>query len=488
MPNHLEKFDHLIVVMFENRSFDCLAGYLYQDASPTRFIPDDDATPFEGVAGRALSNPDFNGVEIPVAPAPHDTQEDMSHPSPDPGEEYPHINRQLYGSETVPADIRALPDPAPMKGFVQDYIQSLKTTEGWEDIKDPDFDQYKIIMNCFPPQATPVFSGLARQYAISDRWFCSVPSQTFCNRSFFHSGSSHGFVTNADYVKWLENDQPTIFNRLSDRGLDWRVYWDEQDIFGSLTRMIHPTLYHGRFDDHFRHFGTFEQDCRNGDLPPYTFIEPRLFFNHNDMHPPVYLNPLVDSSILAGEILLDRIYRAVRTGKCWERTLLVVTFDEHGGCYDHVSPPLGATPPQAAPAYPLQDGFGFDRFGVRVPAVFISPYVEAGTVVRSATSQPFDHTSMIRTICKRWGLEGLSDRDKNPETPTIEAVLSRDIPRTDDPEFKPRPYVPQPETAAEHSPLTRLQKDILGLATARLGRKPPECRSIAEALRVLKDL
>ncbi len=488
MGNNLDKFDSLVVVMFENRSFDNLAGYLYENDKPKHFIPQSSSRKsFNGVAGKALSNPDGKGNNIPVAKAPWESQLDMTMPSPDPGEPYPHVNMQLYGNENVSVNISELPNPAPMNGFVKDYINAIKTTEGWENLKHPSFDEYKIIMNCFPPEATPVLSGLAKSFAISDEWFCSVPSQTFCNRSFFNSASSHGYVTNEDPItKWLKNTQPTIFNRLSEKGVDWRVYWDKKDVFGSVTRLLHPPLYDNKFNDHFRYFESFETDCANGDLPPYTFIEPRLFFDHNDMHPPVYANPNIDSSILAGEILLNNIYNAVRNGKNSDRTLLVVTFDEHGGTYDHCPPLTGAKPPISNPQYSRQYNFKFDRFGVRVPTIFISPYIEESAVVRSTTNVPFDHTSIIKTICEKWKLTGLTDRDKC--APDISPILSQDTKRAM-PEFNAREYTPLPEPELRKSPLSLLQKAILGMLTSKISKMEPfKWKTVGETLEFMEKL
>jgi phospholipase C len=139
------------------------------------------------------------------------------------------VNRQLYGDEVVPQPGQRIPDPAPMDGFVRDYIREWTS----DPLRRPDHDDYARIMHCFPPEATPVTSGLAQAFAVSDAWFASVPSQTFCNRSFLHSAQSHGFVNNSDYVKWNENDAPTVFDRLTERcgaGRDWRIYWDPEDL------------------------------------------------------------------------------------------------------------------------------------------------------------------------------------------------------------------------------------------------------------------
>ena len=470
-------FDHVVVLMLENRSFDNLLGYLYEHDAPQRFVGRGEPS-FRGVAGRTdLWNEDdaVPPNRIAVGKAPFATPQDMCHPCPDPGEFYkPHVNCQLYGIDEVPGDIRQLPDPAPMSGFVRDYVRAVKAQFLLDGV-EPQPEHVRVIMNCFTPEALPVISGLARAFAVSDEWFCSVPSQTFCNRSFFHSGQSHGFVTNSDYLKWRHNAAPTVFERLDDalgpeRG--WRVYWDRQDV-EPLTRFIHPQLLHRRFDPNVRDFDRFAADCASGDLPAYTFIQPRLVFNHNDMHPPVALNPKVHSSTLAGELLINEVYDAVRTSPKWPRALLVVTFDEHGGCYDHWPPPLGATPPDPIPSYELQDGFRFDRFGVRVPTLFISPRVAPGTVVRAPGAMPFDHTSMIRTLGLRWGLEPLTGRDR--AAPDFNAVftLAECEARLDTPEFEPRPYTPISSADAHEALLSGMQKEFAALVAHHLGNPLP---------------
>jgi phospholipase C len=470
----LDRFDHLIVLMMENRSFDNLLGYLYESDRPARFIGRGEPE-FRGVAGRTdLANPDAGDPPrmIAVGKAPGETPLDMCHPCPDPGEFYrPHVNRQVYGVDVVPGDAALLPDPAPMSGFVQDYVRAIKSQEAWDGV-EPDYDHYRKIMNCFTPEAAPVTNGLARAFAVSDEWFCSVPSQTFCNRSFVHSGQSRGFVNNSDYIKWRRNDAPTVFERLSGAlppGKDWRVYWDHEDLL-PLTRLIHPGLDHERYDGNFRSFAEFAADCAAGDLPAYTFIQPRLILNHNDMHPPVVLNDKVESSVLAGELLIAEVYDAVRKGRSWLRTLLVITFDEHGGCYDHWPPPKGAMPPTAAPGYPLEEGFRFDRFGVRVPAIFVSPYIAPGTVIRAPGGTPFDHTSLIRTACLRWGLEALTDRDR--AAPDIGAVLTLtdEEARVETPDIAPRPYVPLSPDRAHDGLLSGFQRDLARLIAHVLGK------------------
>ncbi|HEX9164395.1 MAG TPA: alkaline phosphatase family protein [Gemmatimonadales bacterium] len=486
LPPGLDRFDHLVVLMLENRSFDNLLGYLYEHDRPARFIGRGEPA-YRGVAGRSdLANLDSGTPprRIPVQKAPWQTPRDMINPCPDPGEFYqPHVNHQLYGVDQVPGDSSSLPDPAPMSGFVQDYQRAIREELLISGI-EPTFEHYSIIMNCFPPEAVPVLSALARQFAVSDEWFGSVPSATFSNRSFLHSGQSHGFVHNQDFIKWRHNDAPTVFERLTGQlgpGRDWRVYWDHADIY-PVTRGLHRSLHGPEWNGHFVDFKRFADDCRRGDLPAYSFIQPRVLINHNDMHPPVWLSQKAQSSILAGEELVKDVYDAVRTSPAWLRTLLVITFDEHGGTYDHWPPPR-ATPPFATSPWPPECGFHFDRFGVRVPTIMVSPYIAPGTVVRAPGAVPFDHTSIIATLSRRFGLAPLTDRDRAaPDLGGVHTLGTAEA-RKETPPVTARPYVPLSAEEAHDSILSGFQKGFGHLVAHLLGRDHP-----AEGVTRVRDL
>jgi phospholipase C len=340
-----------------------------------------------------------------------------------------------------------MPDPPPLSGFVTDYINTFAAATG----RAPGYDDYKIIMDGFTPDRVPVLSMLAHRYAVCDRWHCSVPSQTFCNRSFVHSATSNGFVVNAPYVNWLFTDSETIFNRIEDDprpDLTWKVYFDIQDGL-SITWLLQPRLWQYR-QTRFFEMAQFYQDAAAGTLPSYAFIEPRLLIDHNDQHPPTG-DLGVTSSVLAGELLIHDVYQSLRHGRNWEKTLFVITYDEHGGCYDHTPPPP-AVPPDPH-RLSGQFGFAFDRLGVRVPTVVVSPYIEAGTVVNTL----FDHTSIIKTITRRWGLNNITERDA--AAADMSELLTRSTPRQDFPEIIPRPYIPT--GPPENEPLSNLQRAIL---------------------------
>jgi phospholipase C len=194
-----QRFDHVVSVMFENRSFDNLLGHLYELGE----VPS-----FEGVVGRDLSNPIPSyapGAERGVVPLHVATS--MDAPNPDPGEEHPHTNTQLFGTvapegnrflsyEAMQSPFNAPDDPSrqpSMDGFVLDYVNTFCSEMG----RLPEYDEYAQIMSCYTPELVPVISTIARGFATFDHWFCEVPSQTFTGRSFYHAGTASGLVVNA---------------------------------------------------------------------------------------------------------------------------------------------------------------------------------------------------------------------------------------------------------------------------------------------------
>jgi phospholipase C len=463
-PSRSDALDHVVVIMFENRSLDNLLGRLYQPG---------EVASWDGVAGRDLSNPvpEWAAGAAGDKVVPYRVAADMNSPSPDPGEEYQHVNTQLFGlidppgnrgilaeKMTVPYNAPADPrQPPGLDGFVADYISAFTAELG----RPPAFGEYAQIMTGYTPEQVPVMSALARGFAAFDHWFCEVPSQTFPNRSFLHAGTSSGYVVNmspADSFP-VHNTAETIFERLEAKGLTWRVYCDPPSHI-SLTGIIHAPRLLDRFATHFIATDQFLQDAANGDLPTYSFIEPNLLYGHNDMHPAfdaLFPDMALDppSALLGGEALLAKIYTAVRSassarGSNAYNTLLMVTFDEHGGTYDHVPPPTVLPPDPAAPAGQL--GFAFDRSGVRVPAIAISAWIPERTVINAE----YRHTSVIRTVRERWQLGApLTARDGAARD--ISPVLSLDSPRPpeDWPEVFPQP-VP-PFDPAQISPDARLR-------------------------------
>jgi phospholipase C len=476
--------DHVVVIMFENRSFDNLLGRLYAPG---------EVASFEGVIGKELKNPIPEWAEHGAHRkfVHYGVASNMNTPHPDPGEEYPHINTDLFGlldpkNRFMPLDKMVPPYNAPdpsrqptMDGFVTDYISAFTAEKG----REPTYEEYSQIMAGYTPEQMPVTSTLARGFATFDRWFCEVPSQTFTNRSFFHAASASGFVNNSPPASAfpIHNTAETLFERLEAKGLTWRVYCDKPSP-ASFTGIIHASRLHHRFATNFLTVDDFLEDVKNGNLPAYAFIEPNMWHGHNDMHPPVsaLLHGLPfdpPSSLLGGEALLAKVYDAIRSsssanGSNYLNTFLLVAFDEAGGTYDHVAPPPAPSPDPAAPAG--QMGFTFNRSGQRVPAIAISAWIPQRTVV----NQEYRHTSLIRTMRERWSLgPPLTARDAMAAD--IGPVLSLGQPRPpeDWPDVMPR-LVPAFNAALlpPNQPLSVLGKALLGAVLEfekMLGAKVP---------------
>jgi phospholipase C len=477
--------DHVVVVMFENRSFDNVLGRLYEEG---------EVASFEGVVGRNLSNPipewaeDADRGTVPYGVAPT-----MDTPNPDPGEELPHINTQLFGvldernRGVLVSDqffnTPEQPDRPTMDGFVTDYISMLMGELG----RPPRYDEYSKIMTGYTPEQMPVLSALARGFATFDHWFCDVPTCTFPNRSFFHAGTSAGYVVNttpADAFP-VNNTAETLFDRLDANGLTWRVYCDPPSHY-SLTGIIHASRLRDRFATNFFSTAQFFEDAETGQLPTYAFIEPQIIgYNHNDMHPPYsgllsavatqrgavpegihFDNP---SSLIAGEELLARLYDAIRTassptGSNYRNTTLLVTFDEHGGNYDHVPPPP-AVPPHRSDA-PGQFGFTFDRSGVRVPTLTISAWIPERTVV----TDEYRATSLLATMRERWNLGApFTARDESARSFANIMSLPSPRPPEDWPDAIARAVPEMPDTLVPlDAPLGLIGKSLF-LAVLGLG-------------------
>lgn len=422
--------EHIVVLMFENRSFDNILGNLYPYQQPIGDYK------FEGIPPDA-SNLDANGnlFKAWTDSPPYTDASIAIIPDPDPGERFQNVNYQLYGSGFAPSTPYSTLGVPPMTGFVTDYLLS----EGTEWIKSSCIFHLKWpklprggvgsatgkhIMHFFSPDLTPVFSALAKQYAVCDQWFASVPSQTFPNRMFAHAASSSNSVDDYEILKKhlfdgypLNNVFQVLDQKLgSGEQHNWRIYYDKGNGSYSISEMLFKYIHENK--DHLSDIGNFAEDVKNG-LPAYTFIEPN--YGHklrtpgsdpvNSYHPPF--------NVLDGEEFLWTVYQTLKTQNpdAWQKTLLLVTFDEHGGCYDHFPPPAvplaNATPP-------------FDRYGVRVPSLIISPNVAPGSLFRatSGNGQVLDHTSILRTVfdCFINSQTSINERDLN--APSFAGAMS----------------------------------------------------------------
>ncbi|HLF25519.1 MAG TPA: alkaline phosphatase family protein [Anaerolineae bacterium] len=502
-PAALKRIKHILVLMLENRSFDNLLGWLYAKEAPPR---DQEFDGLRDDLWNPLDNIDSDGVPFVekvyvrrngAAPKGRSSkrawheQPDYTLPNPDPGEGYQDTNYQLFQKYAIAHGAwpqRPYADSvAPTNmGFVDNYRDAMlyATLIFGEKPTDP-----REIMTCYTPEQTPVLSRLAREFAVCDQWFASVPSQTLPNRAFIHAATSCSQVNNKPQALF---DARTIFNQIEDAirneqrtDLSWKVYhgtaqvkrpgsgepWEQGQDF-SLTRLTLTQLHDRAFDGNFRLIDEFYQDAANGSLPSYAFLEPQFYRDpatgraQNDQHPP--------SDIRAGEKLIADVYRAVVQSPQWNETLLVITYDEHGGCYDHVAPPNTATPPDGQ-GNPGQLGFEFNRFGLRVPAVLISPYIEPGAICRPAGYTPFDHTSVIATIQNCFDLKDhLTKRDA--VAPDLSCVLTLTEPRTDQPEVDPAPAESEPDP--EH--VNDLHRSLEWASAQLVGRTRREDQDVFE--------
>lgn len=418
----LGKINHVVVLMLENRSFDSMLGQLYTNRPG-----------FDGLTLKE-TNPDSKMNPVPVwNVGDRATVPQMTIPDPDPGELWVDMNMQLFGPP--PPLLNPTGVPA-MKGFVQNYESQAGTPSGG----------INQVMHYFTPDQLPVISKLATSFAVCDQWHASAPCQTWPNRFFAHTGTADGYENNSP--PHFPYGMKTIYNLFGDQET-WKIYFHELPQSVVLSKLWFHL-------DRFRLYEEFQNDATNGTLPSYSFIEPRYFADMdlpNDQHPP--------HVVTLGEQLIADVYNCLRKGRKWKETLLIITYDEHGGNYDHAPPPP-ATPPSDVATTP----FNFDRYGVRVPAVLVSPYIEAGTILKTP-GIPFDHTSIIATLCKRFGLDGpLTNRDR--VAPTLEGVLNLTEPTNLGPDSIDMPAYKHSQDELEKAkalPLNGLQKSLLHMSS-----------------------
>mmetsp|Transcript_8767 Transcript_8767/g.12986 ORF Transcript_8767/g.12986 Transcript_8767/m.12986 type:complete len:589 (+) Transcript_8767:72-1838(+) len=477
----MEKVDTFIVLMLENRSFDSIMGYLY---TKEEMKNNPQLANFEGVVGKNISNPvpkfaqrDGEPTTVPVHP-----YSNVWGPDPDPGEIYSNVNTQLYS--TVNPETNRFKDPKEMlkpynspyddkdpsmKGFVEDYINHfhVEITGKEGDVSNiPSYEKYKDVMGSYTPEVVPVISKLAKEFAVFDHWHCSVPSQTFCNRSFFHAASSSGRVMNNPYWDWaISNaDAKTFYEQLDENNISWAIYYDESQVMPAEL-LIHMERLTPFFESNFKTMSSFYDDIKNGTLPTYCFIEPRLLYNYNNYHPPVRIKgwEFLPSNVLNGEILVANVYDAIRNSPKRDNILFTITFDEHGGLHDHVPPPKTVPPKENMVG---QQDFKFDRLGVRVPTIMISSWTKKNSLV----SNTLQHSSFISSLRKKKLNieEDLTDRDKYAPIIPFDDVLSRDTPRTapdypapGDPNVWPT-VTPRKNSVLSHDKILKCPTDGLG--------------------------
>ena len=334
---NLNKIDHIVVLMMENRSFDHLLGYLKLELGKS----------IDGLT-IGMSNT-FQGNTFAVHRLTHTAFPDGE----DPCHSGACVAEQLSNSNG---------------GFVANFGHT------YPHALDP-----ALVMGYYNDAAIPVYDSLAKRFCICDRWFCSVDGSTWPNRLYSLAGKAAGSKNNKTVPVY---SLPTFVRHLESRGVSWN--WYAFDV--STLRLVDPQFRLGKFD-HFRFVKhptkpSFLRDAAAGQLPSVSWIDPNFSdfgFTGNDDHPP--------SDLKHGQELVLEIFHAVTTSPQWNKTLLLIVYDEHGGLFDHVAPPGAA-----------DDSPQFRSYGLRVPAFVVSPWVTPGSV----SSMTFDHTSIIKTILLRF--------------------------------------------------------------------------------------
>jgi phospholipase C len=390
-PLGLDALRHIVVVMMENRSFDHLLGSL-KAINPA----------IDGIDG-TQSNPDSQGNLVKSEPkAKYQGQLD-----PDPGHDFDEVDFQIFAGDTTAGRV------ATMQGFVRQYFE-----------KRGDVKSSRQVMFHFKPEQLPVIGTLAQEFCVFNRWFSSIPGPTLCNRAFAHYGTSFGHV--GMQIFYPNVQFKSVYERLQAAGKTAKIYLF--DMQSSSMEIVNLLQHQPQF------FGTYQQfmtDCANGTLPDYAFVEPNYTDHFSDTGAAILASDQhPDHHVLEGERFIASIYNALKANPAlWQSSAMLVTYDEHGGIYDHVPPP-NCTPDGfvAQPTATLTGKpFHFDRLGVRVPAVLVSPWIPRGTV----DNRIFEHASIPNSVTAVFapGHEPRSPREK--ASPTFQDLLTLPAARAD---------------------------------------------------------
>ncbi|KAK8697660.1 hypothetical protein V6N13_113799 [Hibiscus sabdariffa] len=230
------------------------------------------------------------------------------------------------------------------------------------------------VMNGFDPEMVAVYKSLVSEFAVFDRWFASVPSSTQPNRLYVHSATSVGATSNIPSLLVNGYPQRTIFENLDDGGVSWGIYY--QNI---LATLFYKNLRKLKYLFRFRPYGlTFEKHAKEGKLSGYVVVEQRYLDTKleaaNDDHP--------SHDVYQGQMFVKEVYETLRSSPQWNQTLLIITYDEHGGFFDHVATPVSGVPSPDGIVGPDPFFFKFDRLGVRVPTIMVSPWIDKATVLK----------------------------------------------------------------------------------------------------------
>ncbi|MDB4955794.1 MAG: Phospholipase 4 precursor [Myxococcales bacterium] len=433
MANPLDLIDTIVVVMMENRSFDHVLGFLSHESFDGR----------KDVDGLRQHSPDFDWDN-----------------SDDDGEMYaPTATPDCYVPQDMPHgrdEIATQMNHGSMLGFINSYFAYQKV------------DRSPVPMRFCRPECIPITAALARNYTVCDRWFASIPDDTFPNRLMSLSGYTN--IDDTSVVKpplHLLPDQTTIFDWLNNKHKTYKIYVDANPItnVGPPASMLLMENQWGNVIRNAHTLDTLAGHWNNAPAPDVIYCEP--FFNDfataigvhgNCNHPPL--------PMAYGELFLKKVYTALTSNPArWARTMLIICYDEHGGFFDHVAPPAMTYGPPKGSRW-LQPK-PFDTLGIRVPSMIVSPLVDAKT----ASHDLFDHTSILQLMVEKFGTPadlayfGDAPNRKNSGIRSLATALTRQVPRMDDILTLPDPPPPAgPATTPSISQVAEIFRQVIALA------------------------
>jgi len=383
----LPKIEHIVIVMMENHSFDGRYGML----------------------GRG------DGYKLDAAGRPLDAN--------------PMADGRLVRAFHLPSTCQ-LPG-APGQNWVASHTSFANgRNDGFVKASGP------VAMGYWDASDIPFYYGLAKTFPLCDRYFCSAMAQTYPNRRFLIAGTASGVVTtNFSNIDKFRPANGTILDRLHAHGITWKDYYT--DLPGVAVILQNTTLY----PQNLAHIDQFYKDAASGSLPSVSFVDPR--FEKDPTHPAESEEDPDD--IAYGENFVAKVVNAVMQSPNWKNTMLIYTYDEHGGYYDHVPPPRAVKPDDIAPGVDATGITGaYDRLGFRVPTVIVSPFAKPDYV----SHEVHDHTSIMKLIETKWNLGALTYRDANASN------LLDSLDLQGPPAFAEPPTLPAPSKLATCQPGT----------------------------------
>jgi phospholipase C len=462
MNNTEPDIRNVFVLMLENHSFDNIFAM----------------SGIQGInAATVQDSNSYNGEKYPV--------QDGAPPfmTTDPGHEFKDVLEQLCGADAACKYKGGAYPSVNNSGFASSYATSVS-----EDTGTPTLNHIGDIMACFHTRKQlPVIWQLACEFAICDNWYSSLPGPTWPNRFFVHGASSAGWTDSphvGDEIKWelihgFRYCKGSIFQALSNAGHEWRLYNDDKNQFsddasgpeyGGWISQVASLQGISQLDLHsIDRFACDLNEKTAAGLPAYTysytFIEPnfgRSFFSPQKHHKgPKYKGPTYkggssqhpEDDPSGGEGLIKAVYEAIRNSPVWNTSLLIIVYDEHGGFYDHVKPGCAIPPGDGIPeGQKTRNAMGFDftQYGVRVPAVIVSPLIPKGTVDHTL----YDHSSILATLERLLGMNPLTNRDESAKD--LRHLLTKSTPREDCPKT-----LVSPATESSHRGI--FEKELIAL-------------------------